>query len=152
METSLPRSVRFEMRKLSPELVAKDLKVASKIVYPARQKPQYFMYGDKELTKCTMHIRHAHRVEFLDLLPFDALRGIVTDENSERVYRPNYAEIDRTIIYLLTHESKRMFKNDSLRTDDGDGKFAPRTRKTNLAVAEVDEDDGDAVSTLASQR
>lgn len=98
------------------------------------------MYGDKETSSNTMHIRHALRNEFPDLLPFDTLGGTATNEDGDGVYRPSYAEIDRAIGGLLIHESTRMFKNTSLRIDDGDQTFAPRTRKTDSLV----EPDGSA--------
>lgn len=79
------------------------------------------MCGDKETSSNTMHIRHALRNGFPDLLlPLDTLGGTATNEDGDGVYHPSYAEIDRAIGGLLIHESTRMFKNTSLRIDDGD--------------------------------
>jgi hypothetical protein len=77
-----------------------------------------------------MRIRHAIRKEFPDLLLFDTLRGTQTNDDSEGVYRPHYAEINSITIHMISHERTRVIKNTKLRTDEGDKQFAPRTRKT----------------------
>jgi hypothetical protein len=109
------------------------------------------MYGDKEITTRAVHIHHATRTQSLELLQFDTLRGIDTKNNSERVYRPNYAEIDRITIHMIIHERTRTINDPRLRTDDRNKEFAPRTRKTD-GMAENDGGEDGSPPATRSQR
>ena len=105
----------------------------------AGEHPQYFMYSTDELTRRTVHIRHAFRTEFITLFPFDTLGGMKTNADGDRVYRPDYAELDRIVISMMTHERTRMINSVKLRTDEGDKEFIPRTRQAN-DITEPDDD------------
>lgn len=69
-----------------------------------------------------------------------------TNDDGERVYRPDYTKLDRIVIHMISHERTRTASNPSLRTDDGDKECAPRTRKTE-GIAEDRGEDGAPLAT-----
>ena len=86
------------------------------------------MYSADELARRAVHIRYAFRIEFITLFPFNTLGGIKTNADSDRVYRPNYTELDRIVISMITHERIMIINSEKVRTDEGDKESVLRTR------------------------
>jgi hypothetical protein len=82
--------------------------------------PKFWHFGADEMIRRTYHIRHQLRKQFPDLLPFDRLESMSTNEEFLEIYLPNYDEIESILQCMMRHERRKMISQPKLRSAAGD--------------------------------